>query len=825
MAEQSVESFHGGIIDDDIDAPPHYAKRARNLLIDKVGKLFQRDGVKTWGTGEGISTAERIRGIHVLTYDNEGSVNGQQLLVYSHKKMFYTVPEDNFLTGLPAPNPYGEVSILATATDFAGTVSVDTHAKFQTVNQHTYVSLYNADTYASHLYQPLPRKVMVNIGASPRFAQVGLPAYAGTTTLTIAGGAANYVYYFVYEHSYSLGVTGADTTYSVLGTPSPPKLSSSSAVIGGATVTAITSLDYPTQTSATGYPLNSNFKIRIYRTKNNETVPRYVGEVAYPTTSFDDGVADASLGAPLYTADGSTPYDEPPPCRIMHVVGDCAYYSGFVRDASSSTDDWGRIRGAIQSVPGVLESAPADYIIPTPDHLTAIEGVDSYPIFFAKNACWRVEGQIDSFGNGSPVLRVISEKVGALCQNGVVKTDRGLVFAAVDGYYLTNGFTLTKLSDHCSKYYLKAWGQLTEEEMVSFLSGTYHAKSNRVFFACRSSELDADGVYPNMLHVLDLRWLDQLGHASITDLVGGENTSTLGLLGATTLAPTSLAVYNDHLLIGDVNGFILSINLLPQDPPDDPSSVDTFNAPKHYDCAADLAVLSSAAWESVSVVWDYISPAFSMSNKWATKWGTWISVMFKMITAQTRIFTQIFTYNDAKSRSDTLGSPVELHPIREEDVDPGAGIYQVDRRAKKGTLRFKFKQLQLKKGHVTLYASHPDGEEAYPAATLARSARVVTLPSGTWPSDVRGHKIYFASDVYSEGWTILTVSGDTLTVSDPDNSLPENGSYRWVIKGYDRSAGSGLGIEGYSLQYEQLGNEGDRFKQTDPKTNVTTGAD
>lgn len=797
MKPFEVKDFNGGMVDEFDDCAPRFSQRMRNLLLDPSGKPYQRNGTSLWAAP--MPTGEKIGGLRVIKdISNYNDFASYQALVYSHRKVWISAGAGG-VDQAAGPTGFSEI-VGANGNSIAQNVSVATKAKIQETNNHIFLSFQNRDQYADPRFHPRPRKIypiMTNGAGVWTAANMGLPFYIDQGFVGSGGGTGtvgSYVYYFVYKFVYTI----LSTTYVVFGTPSVPTVFASTPQIGVSGGFHSYRVNFPANGAYNDiYPLlqagdgKGTLFVSIYRTVQNQTVPRLVMDVPYAGTNdvaFTDNVPDANLGAPLYTADGSAGYDEPPPCKIFHAVGDYGYYGGF------DVAGWGTegfpngFIGAIQSSPAVLESAPGSFTIATPDHLTAIESVDQYPIFFWRRGCARVEGNIDSYGNGSPVLRMISEKAGALRQSGVRRTDRGLLFCAEDGIYFTDGFAVKKLTDHLNKYY-RRWWHTGDSSSLDDMALAYHGPSKRYFVGARLASAPSDTVAaPNTVIVGDLTHENDEGGAATTYLDGQPNLSTLGY----SFLPTALDVYRDTLLFGDFNGAVQAVRL-------DPPTADVF---VDRDCGSDGSV-ANANWISAPVVWDYIGPAIDFGARMLKKYVTRLNVAFKFPFPQTSLFAQIFTYVDMQFRSDAQNAGAQLNPVQETAVPLTRRFLEIWRRMRKGSLRCTTLQVRIQKGALIIASSTPNGVRANAQVTLNAAGKTALLATGAWPANILGQTIYFDADGYAHGYVIKAVTTTTVTFLDPGGTMLTTGAgHEWEVKGYPLDQGAVL--DSYYLWHDAL---------------------
>jgi hypothetical protein len=152
------------------------------------------------------------------------------------------------------------------------------------------------------------------------------------------------------------------------------------------------------------------------------------------------------------------------------------------------------------------------------------------------------------------------------------------------------------------------------------------------------------------------------------------------------------------------------------------------------------------------------------------------------------------------SYKDDRSTVVRMKAIRDRDIT--SGLHKLSRSFPKGNLACIYAQLQMKKGLVVIARS-----DDHALATLAGIGNTAQLASGTWPEDgtdnLIGHSLYPAiAGAYDTGWEITDQSGDTLTLSDPGNTLPTGAGYKWVVKGYPKN--ESVELHAVSIDYATL---------------------
>lgn len=791
-----VKDFSGGMHDEWDDVDSKYCQRMRNMMLDINGKPYMRSGMSAWSA----QTNAPVSGIKIIR-DLSCPTDFQRLtaLAYSQTKM--AVSTGLALSESVGPTTWANITGLGTSYDFNyNSQDAAGRCKMQVFNQHVWCSMQDVGTYTTYLDFPKPRKIWPYGGQDNwTSANVGLPAYTDSgfnAAVGGGGGSATYIYAVVYKFVYKVN----GVTFTVFGAPSSSVQSLGGFTVGsaapiGSNTSSITALAYPTASTFHDlYPLSSTsgrkLFISLYRTTANGSVFFHVADISYNTTTYSDTTSDANLGAPLYTSDGTAAYDEPKPCKIMHIVGNYAYFGGFdiiSADAEPAPFPWG-FMGAIQSSPGVYDSAPGSFSIATPDHLTAIESVDYYPIFFTRYGCYRVEGNIDAYGNGSPVLRVISERVGALHQQLVTKADRGLIFAAFDGIYFTDGFSVKKLTDHLNKWY-KTFFKNQNEGFFELGTAVYNAATKKFFIAtCLPSSYPASvgsDNYSNALIVGDMNHPTEDGGVAVSYL----DSAVLASTSNSYWTPLGLDSFKNTLFFGDRVGFVQSMPILPGG-----TQVD--------------AVVGAG---TSSVIYDYISASLDFGNRFVKKLVSRIYLVLKQPTngGIPAMFAQIISYNDGLFYDDTHNTGDTLAIIQDSPSPTWVRLWRVMRRFASGHLRCFTKQVRITNPLFVYIANRPLGVPTYIHGTLNQSAKTFTdTTDAVFSAGMINMFLALSNDGYVTMYPISNVTGTTvLTVLDPGAKLPVNGNYDWMIFTYGAPLtpiAPGLGIDSFALTYENL---------------------
>lgn len=441
-----------------------------------------------------------------------------------------------------------------------------------------------------------------------------------------------------------------------------------------------------------------------------------------------------------------------------------------------------------QSKQNNLGGAPASNFTDVDGAITGISSIGSIPMVFTLDKTTRLEGVVDELGEGFTRARTISETVGCINHNSIVRTIDGLYFASLDGYYFTDGFKVIKLSDHLDKTY-RHLSETAGQKANIF--GSLDDISGRVYWSVQKVSTDTE--VQNLL-VLD-PYFGLRSESTFTTWSGGADFPE-------NFRPTALCFDNGDLIRGDSRGYMFRHGV---DDKDDPL-IET--------------LLPVASWHNIAVQYDWISAATSFGTERLRKWVTRLLAVLN-VNSQVSVLPQ--------SINDLHGAKADLKIIRDRSVltwgdetliwsDPDLiwnflGVVIRYRRFPKGTLRCTYKQLRLTNA-VTVIARSDD----LGPATINTTLKTVTLDTvgRKWPVNIIGHT--FTPTSSADDYEILIRNSDTvITVSDPGNSLVA-GSAAWEMTGINR--GEKIQIESLTILYEVFGPSHKTYKVAEAGENA-----
>lgn len=556
---------------------------------------------------------------------------------------------------------------------------------------------------------------------------------------------STYDYALVYSHTYTInGVT--------FKTVSTPYYFSATDILTiglrNATVQNIPVLDNLVG-GLTKYQYDlANVKVEIYRTVENGSTYYFVDSVANGTTSYSDGVTDTELQtrATLYTTGGELPHDMPPAnCPIVHMMGDTAFYANGNK--------------IIQAIPGAPEAAYGSNYAELPQLVFGISSTRGIPVAWTNNSTYRLEGSFDSQGRGSSVATQISNTTGLACigsgttnfaVNGPVQVEGGIVFPGNDGFYFTDGYAVQKLNKKWRTSYLNL---ISTAAGVSLMQAVYDRTNRRVWWATNST----GGSENDSCSILDLNF------------PLSENCIFTSASGSTNFAPSAIGYFAGQIIRGDSRGYVFKHD-------------DSYtNDPKVNTGAA------ASTWSTAWVTYTHKSPALDFGTSRVRKWIS--SMTVKLENRGTNVSLQINSNNDYGRVTSSLT------PIRWRG---GNQMLEEKRKFPAGSLRCSSKQITITNAKVVMY-----GSDALGLATLSHAAKTLTLAAGSWATDLADQKITFVTDNYVTEWTIASVAGAVMTITDPGGTLPADGTYKWEVKGYPKD--EKIALVGYCLNIALLG--------------------
>lgn len=732
MPSLRVSDFSGGITDNYLDGFPNQYQKADNLLIMPNRKLITRYGSTIYNSSyyQIPVGAQRINRLFEFS---------DQVFQLSGKNIYYIDSGWNTLTG-----PSSNTALTAgTVNNFFSAV---------TWNNHLFIT--------NDAYSPI-MKIYKDSSGDFQVRTAGLPELASSPTVTPDNNdGKSYIYYFLYYYTYTVGTVTFEDFGGVVSVTS----TNSADFSGAGHYNDISGIPAISNGSTDNYD-TSNIKVKIYRTEHNGTVGKYVGQVTNGTTTFTDDVADGSLGVEIYTTGGVLENGAPPLAKYLAIANNILWYANI----KDGTEVFGNvIRQSFQNDPDSL----IPYEIKVEEDITAISNIDIFPIVFGGNTIFRLEGYYDSFGTGTVVKRKISDSIGCISNDSIVKADGGLYFAGNDGFYFTDGYRQpVKISENpqtkmnINDTYETITSTSTKQKRIM---GAHDKYNSRIYWTCQIDSTNSDN---DSCLVFDKRF------RAFTTVNGNDN-----------FAPTWLMFDGDIMYRADTRGYV-------------------FTHSEDYD--TDLVVDTSAvptSWDETAIIFDYRSIAFSFGADNIRKWVDSVTVI---ADSETNISLSV------QSNNDDSGNYKELKNITfrgnlawgdttttwgdETIVWNFSGMLQEKRRFPAKYLRCNLKQIKLTNAYTVV-----DYSDNSTTATVNSTAKTALLDDATtydWRDNIVGYYVAFSYDNYGNEYEITARAADTITFSDSDNTST-NGSQGWIIKGYPKE--EKLKLLSYSINFTPL---------------------
>ena len=634
---------------------------------------------------------------------------------------------------------------------------------FSTGTTSSFISTseWNDHTFAVNTEYAVPVKIFKG-ASSPQVRTAGLPALATAPTCTphTPGNTHNYVYAFHYFYSY---VVNGQTTFEDLGPVTYVSIASNND-IDPTHPTSITNIPVISNGSTLNYD-TANIKVYIYRTIDNGITFYKIGQVNNGTTTYSDGTLDANIinNLLLYTNGGTLDYDPPPLCKYVHIVNGVAYYAN-IKEGSEIYKN--QIRQSIQGDP---DSCPIGLTIDVLEEIVGLSSHTDNPLVFTTKRVYRLNGQYDELGQGQVTFEDITKTVGCMSHNSIVQTRYGVFWAGDDGFYWTDGFNFKKVSDTLNERYKNLVSSQTRKSRIY---ATYDTTENNIIWAVTYDDSATDN---DTFFILDLKW----GISETCTFTTRTNGSAF--------APTAIIYYNGELIRADRRGYVFKHS---SDYTTDPQ-VNT--------------LLPYTQWTRKAITPRYVSTIFNFGLPMVRKWVPKILLSMQNIT---NVSVQIGSINDDSSARKDLLEIRYRGNVLWGDPEPTWGLelpywsffnlIEEMRRFPAKNLRCSFKQIEITQSFSNIYNS-----DSYGTVDVDSILKTITISANDWPTDVVDYFVYFETDGYTKGYSIVSRDSNTvLTYLDPTTSQPSGSNVKWIIKGYPK--GEVFNILSYVLYYAPL---------------------
>jgi hypothetical protein len=741
-----VDDFSGGITDNYLGAPKNKCQRSDNFFLQKVGgkaRLITRPAMRTF-TSARLATNTRMNAL----FDIE-----TKLFQISNKKLYQN--DTTSLTEITGPT-----NSAFNLGDSASKYAVSVWQKHAIIANDAFAKVVR----------------LYNNGVSWTVNNLGLPALSAAPTFLASsvGATFSYGYAFHYYSEYSnQGVTFAEQGAITFAS------ATSNAALGGANTMTITPpAGWTITNGANDNYLLSALKVKIYRTTNAGTSYYYHSTVNYNSGAVVDNTTDATISASsndvLYTngADDVPMHEQTPEAKLAHIANDILCL-GYVKEGSEYIPNRARFSNRFSPW-----SCPSEFYEDFDEEIIGINSLNIYPIYFCKNKIYRIEGYYLPDGSGGVTKKLISSTAGCLSNRSIIKTDIGLFWCGNDGFYYTDGYQVTRISNDLLTSYLALTDTATKKAAIT---GTYYPKLQAVKWAMQSSDDsdDNDTIYMTFLQ------------ASVSDSMPFSTWS--GGDVPENFLPTAIHHTDGVLYMGDYNGYLFE-----------------FDHDLYSDSRIEVGV-DPSLWINKTIVYDYRSVAFDFGQSSYKKWVPRMLVSFENTSS---VSMQIRSNNDNGGNFKDLKEIdsrgyIEWGNYTVEWGDPNlqwnyTAIITVKRAFPKDGLRCFYRQIVMTNSYATVETS-----TATENAVMDGVANTATLSAFDWPPDILDYYLSTEYDDYSTQYKINTRTDSVITVDDSDNVLP-TGTYAWKIQGYRRD--EVVRIIAYAIDYAFTAQSGDVYR-------------
>lgn len=534
-----------------------------------------------------------------------------------------------------------------------------------------------------------------------------------------------------------------------------------------------------------------NAKLNIYRTTDGGTTFYLLAQVPNGTTTYTDIVNDSlanpggqalTAGQSIYTSGGVVGSDQPPVAKFTHILNGTTYW-GAITDTGQFFPN--RIR---QSVPFAPDNSPATFTIDLDDALVGLSSTHNNLIAFCKNSLYRMAGGFNSQGQGSLTQQNISDTLGCLNAKSIVRTEVGIFFAGIDGFYYTDGFQIINITLELKRTYAALTASDSQKRSIY---GAYDKVTRRVHWAMKTAPNDSDN------SVVYSFYLDYG--------IKPSGTFTLMQNGAN-FRPSSMVFMQGTMFYAHEKGYLLK---------SDPAA--------KWDAQGGSGAPST--WANLVIPYNWTSAAVDMGTIFRRKWMTKFHLVGENVGnvgVQPNVIKDMAQYTNKPVPFTPInytanlrwGTPIIVWGDTTQVWNQGSKM-DVYRGFPQGSMRCDFMQMQLVPAVLPAYASSvgfPLGANALISAS-GKSATILS-PSGytkiVWPSDVVGYTICFQTDGYKNQFTIISLNPDNtvLRVNDP-NSLLIDGPVPWQIMGPKKE--QRLKITSMALHYAYIGDKNQAY--------------
>lgn len=760
MPELRIDNWSGGITDNFLNAEITKSQKCDNLLIDRNAKLFLRHG--------SIIDSK----IHPLTPLGNTRINKIVGFKKRDGTFNYYKCQGRRLFALTGNNASGHDEVVGPlGRPFFSNAGTNSHVNYDEWNDHIIACVADSGLYAKPTISFYKDQDTI-----PTAMNCGLPELSNTQIS--AGGLGHvYTYWMHYVYRYNTG----DVAFEVRG-PTTLLQSEGSLMDGSASVNLYFDA-FPTSSTTDNFDTD-NIQLRIFRTIADGQVGYHVADIPASSQTYEDFATDEDIenGEIVYTTGGVTDNYQIPKAKYVTIVNGVAWYANIIDDTTGDAKKF-RIQ---QSIPGTPYSCHPSHYVDVEGEIVGISRFSSYPIVFTADRIYRLEGSFAIDGSGFIRPRELGAASGCVSHDSIVRTPQGVYFAGQDGFYVTDGQSVTKISRHLDETYPQfVRSQIVKEN----IQGSFDEISGRVYWAVSS------GAYGNecdKIIVLD-PYFGSSDSMTFTTISGGNNWTC-----------TSLLFYRDKWYRASAQGYVYIHSSEGYTDPYEDVSSDAVN------------------WSERAVMFDWTSAAINFGTDVNRKWVTQMVSVFKN---ETNISVSPYSCNDSSGdfremkevryRGNLSWGQADFVWGSQEFVWNDSGNIIAKRKFPSGTLRCTHKQIKFTNAKTVIIRS-----DDYAPAIINSGNKTVLLsnhPSDSWPEELAGYFIRFSNDDYKKEFEIKSVTDDTLIVDDVLGILP-TGSFDWEIVGYRKA--EKFMLNAATLQYEMFGESHPGFAKSDEGGNA-----
>ena len=740
---QTFDNFAGGITDNVVDCEPNQSQALDNFTLTEIGKLRVRPGSRRDNStyAQVPNTPTRIGALipfkDILFKQRSSDIHYSDLTGW------------NTLAG-PTGNP-----ALPGGTE-------DNFVAFSFWNSHTYITNDSLDIK--------PQKFYLDQNGDVQLRTAGLPALASDPSVSGTLGANAYLYRFLYKVSY---VRDGNITFETRGPTTEVTPIVNLATINSGSPSSITGIPVLANGSVDNYD-TATVEVEIYRTEANGQNFYLTKTVPNGTTSTTDGTADADLldGIPIYTSGGVQENNPPPTCKFLHVTSRAAYYA-YIKEGDDTF-----INEVRQSKPGQPDAVPASFSVQIEDEITGLSSVRDVPLVFGEKSIYRLDGILDDLGQGEIIPTRIADSIGCVSHNSIIQTLDAVFFAGTDGFYMTDGFKVVKLSRAFHNTYQTLVASETQRKRIY---GMFYPAQDWVLWAC-----NPDNESDNMQIFLGDFGQPRLPDGGVPFLTwNGKRLDDEYENMPTDWTATALALFQDKIYRAQADGYTMVHD-------------EVYFTDERY---------TGSEWIQQPVQYDYKGPVTALGGAAVRKWIPLFSLVAQPRSNLSCLPQAANDFQDSYSdlaeivvrQLATWGDSYWGDPLL---YGPSGSLMNQKRAFPAGTLRCFYKQMRLRNAFTYITASDYRG-----AATVAgTTTKTVTLAGvQVFPPSCVDYYVLLAKSGggYTSPLLITAQPADNqITVSDPDNEALAGSDLKWEMKGFVK--GDGLDLISYSLYFKPL---------------------